>query len=77
MIARGVTSVQIGLETDAIRTILEVVANNDLFTTMPQSTTTPYVETAPVFLDFDHPRVKHPLDAIRRSDTSENLAEDR
>ena len=37
--ASGVTSFQIGCETDSIRSVLEIVAATDLVTTMPMATT--------------------------------------
>ena len=76
MIACGVTSVQIGLETDSIRTVLEMLAATDLITTMPRATTQPYLESALVFLDFDHPQFQRPLGSIRRIDTPPNKAEE-
>lgn len=69
MIACGVTTIQIGLETDSIRTVLEVVSNTDMITSMPRATTSPYLEDKLVFLNFDHPQFKRPLGAIRRKDT--------
>lgn len=69
MIACGVTAIQIGLETDSIRSVLEVVSNTNMITSMPRATTSPYLEDKLVFLNFDHPQFKRPLGAIRRKDT--------
>ena len=69
MVASGVKSMQIGCETDSIRSVLEIVAATDLITTMPRATTGPYLEDRLVFLRFDHPQFHRPLGAIRRRDT--------
>ncbi|MEX0319890.1 MAG: LysR family transcriptional regulator [Ruegeria sp.] len=77
MTASGVRSMQIGCETDSIRSVLEIVAETDLITTMPKATTAPYLEDRLVFLPFDHPQFHRPLGAIRRSSTSSSRIEDR
>lgn len=66
MIASGVHSVNIRCETDSIRSVLEIVADTDLVTTMPRATTAPYLEDRLVFLPFDHPQLHRPLGVIRR-----------
>ncbi|KQI72992.1 hypothetical protein AN191_03565 [Loktanella sp. 5RATIMAR09] len=66
LIASGVRSVNIGCETDSIRSVLEIVADTDLVTTMPRATTAPYLEDRLVFLSFDHSQFHRPLGAIRR-----------
>ena len=66
MTASGVRSMQIGCETDSIRSVLEIVASSDLITTMPQATTSPYLLDSLVFLNFDHPQFRRPLGIIRR-----------
>ena len=77
MIASGVGSMQIVCETDSIRSVLEIVADTDLITTMPKATTTSYLEDRLVFLDFDHPQFHRPLGSIRRRDTPPNQVEER
>jgi DNA-binding transcriptional LysR family regulator len=69
MIASGVTRVQIAVETDSIRSALEIVADTDLITTMPRATTAPYLQQELVFLDYYSPHFNRPLGAIRRNDT--------
>ena len=69
MIASGVESMQIACETDSIRSVLEIVEETDLITTMPKATTLPYLEDRLMFLDFDHPLFHRPLGGIRRRDT--------
>ena len=77
MITSGVRRMQIGCETDSIRSVLEIVAETDLITTMPMATTTPYLEDRLVFLPFDHPHFHRPLGAIRRRATLTSRIEDR
>ncbi|MEJ6392967.1 LysR substrate-binding domain-containing protein [Gymnodinialimonas sp. 2305UL16-5] len=66
MRASGVTQVHIVCETDSIRSVLEIVADTDLITTMPRATTAPYLEDRLVFLSFDHTQFRRPLGVIRR-----------
>lgn len=75
MTASGVKSMHIVCETDSIRSVLEIVGDTDLITTMPRATTASYLEDKLVFLDFDHPRFHRPLGAIRRSKMSSNPIE--
>lgn len=77
MQASGVTSMHIVCETDSIRSVLEIVAETDLITTMPVATTTPYLEKRLVFLDFDNPQFHRPLGSITRKGTSPNPIEDK
>lgn len=74
MMASGVNAMQIACETDSIRSVLEIVADTDLITSMPKATTAPYLESRLRFLDFDHPQFHRPLGAIRRRDTPSNSA---
>ena len=75
MVASGVSSMQIVCETDSIRSVLEIVANTDLITTMPKATTNPYLENRLQFLNFDHPQFHRPLGAIRRKEALPNGVE--
>lgn len=77
MMASGVTSMHIVCETDSIRSVLEIVADTDLITTMPRATTASYLEDRLVFLNFDHPQFHRPLGAIRRRGSPANPIEDR
>jgi DNA-binding transcriptional LysR family regulator len=77
MTASGVTSMHIVCETDSIRSVLEIVADTDLITTMPRATTASYLEDRLVFLDFDHPQFHRPLGAIRRVGSPTNPIEGR
>lgn len=76
MIASGVTSMRIACETDSIRSVLEIVADTDLITTMPRATTVLYLEDKLEFLPFDHAQFHRPLGIIRRRDTLANNVED-
>jgi len=77
MIASGVTSMHIVCETDSIRSVLEIVADTDLITTMPRATTEPYLENRLEFLDFDHTHLHRPIVAMRRQGTEPNSLESR
>ena len=77
MMASGVQSMHIVCETDSIRSVLEIIAESDLITTMPRATTASYLEDRLVFLDFDHPQFHRPLGSIKRAGTSGNPIEDR
>lgn len=77
MQASGVSSMHIVCETDSIRSVLEIVADTDLITTMPVATTTPYLEKRLVFLDFEHSQFHRPLGSIVRADSSTNPIEEK
>jgi len=77
MIASGVQSMHIVCETDSIRSVLEIIAESDLITTMPRATTASYLEDRLVFLDFDHPRFHRPLGSVRRAGTPASPIEDK
>ncbi|MDP5218487.1 LysR family transcriptional regulator [Ruegeria sp. 2205SS24-7] len=77
MIASGVRSMRIGCETDSIRSVLEIVSETDLITTMPRATTAPYLEDRLLFLNFDHQQFHRPLGVIRRVGISASRIEDR
>ena len=76
LIASGITSIQTGIETDSIRTALEIISSTDLITTMPRATTSPYLEDKLQFLSFDHPQFKRPIGAVRRTGAFQNEAEE-
>ncbi|MFK7995555.1 MAG: LysR family transcriptional regulator [Granulosicoccus sp.] len=75
MLASGITSIQVAVETDSIRSALEIISNTDLVTTMPIETTTPYLQNELIFLDFDSPHFHRPIGVIRRKDTPESHLE--
>lgn len=77
MTASGVKSMHIVCETDSIRSVLEIVGETDLITTMPIATTAPYLEERLVFLQFDHPQFHRPLGAIRRMRSTSSPIEDK
>lgn len=72
MIAADITPIHTAVETDSIRSALEIIANTDLITTMPRATTEPYLEDQLVFLPFDSPHFQRPVGIISRRDTNEN-----
>lgn len=77
MLASGVSSMHIVCETDSIRSVLEIVADTDLITTMPRATMASYLEDRLVFLDFDRPQLHRPLGSIRRLGAARNPIEER
>lgn len=77
MRASGVRSMHIVCETDSIPSVLEIVSNTDLITTMPVATTTPYLEEKLVFLDFEHPQFHRPIGLISRKGSSPNPIENK
>ncbi len=77
MIASGVKSMHIVCETDSIRSVLEIIAETNLITTMPRVTTESYLKDRLQFLDFDHPQFHRPLGAITRTYAPENPVADR
>lgn len=77
MIASGVRNMHIVCETDSIRSVLEIIGDTNLITTMPRATTKPYLEDRLKFLTFDHPQFHRPLGSIRRTDKPANPVEDR
>ncbi len=76
LIASGITSLQVVIETDSIRSALEIISDTNLITTMPKETTSPYLQEDLVFLDFDSPHFHRPLGAIRRKDTPKSPVEE-
>ena len=77
MIASGVGTMHIVCETDSIPSVLEIIADTDLITTMPRATMQPYLEDRLTFLSFDHPQFHRPLGSIRRKGAPANPVEDR
>ena len=67
LVASGVHKARIVVETDSIRSALEIVAATDLITTMPRATAAPYLGDKLVFLNFDHPQFERPIGFIRKS----------
>ncbi len=76
LIEMGVERTRIGCETDSIRSVLEIVAETDLISTMPRVTTQPYLRDKLIFLDLDHPRFHRPIGAIRPREAPESATID-
>lgn len=72
LIAMGLEQIHITIETDSIRSVLEIVGSSDLISTMPKETTRPYLAEDLTFVDFDHPQFHRPIGAIRRKTTQAN-----
>ena len=77
MRAIGVAPLNIVCEADSIRSVLEIVADTDLITPMPVTTTAPYLEERLVFLDFKHPLLDLPAGFITRKGTRLNPTEEK
>ncbi len=77
MIASGVNSMHVVCETDSIRSVLEIVADTDLITTMPRATTNPYLENKLKFLSFDHPQFHRPLGSVQSTAATKNAVVER
>lgn len=75
MVAAGIVAIQVVVETDSIRSALEIIGETDLITTMPRATTAPYLQNDLIFLDFDSPHFHRPLGAVRRKDTPDSFVE--
>ncbi len=76
LIAMGLEQIHITIETDSIRSVLEIVASTDLISTMPRETTRPYLSKRLRFVDFDHPQFHRPIGAIRRRTAPANAIVD-
>ena len=76
LIAMGLEQIHITIETDSIRSVLEIVASTDLISTMPRETTRPYLSKRLRFVDFDHPQFHRPIGAIRRKTAPANAIVD-
>lgn len=77
MMASGVASMHVVCEADSIRSVLEIIAETDLITTMPRATTESYLEDRLVFLEFDHPQFHRPIGSIRRVGAAINPLEEK
>jgi len=77
MTASGVNAMHIVCETDSIRSVLEIITETDLITTMPRVTTAPYLEGRLAFLGFDHPQFHRPLGVIKRTQSNTSPTERR
>ncbi len=75
ILACGITSIQVAVETDSIRSALEIISKTNLITTMPRETTRPYLKSDLMFLDFDSPHFQRPVGVIRRKDTAKTHLE--
>jgi len=67
LVAMGLAKTRVGVETDSIRSVMEIVATTDLISTMPRVSTQPYLRERLTFLDVDHPQFSRPIGIIRRA----------
>lgn len=67
LIAMGLEKIDIAVETDSIRSVLEIVSSTDFISTMPRETTGPYLGNELKFLDLEHPQFHRPIGIICRN----------
>ena len=72
LVAMGLSRVHVTVETDSIRSVLEIVEFTDLITTMPRETTQTYLRENLTFLDVDHPQFSRPVGIIKRANAPAN-----
>ena len=77
LLACGVENLRIGFETDSIHSVLEVVAETDLLSTLPRETSRAYLGDSLVFLAFDHPQFLRPIGVTLRRDATPSQVVDR
>jgi len=70
--AMGLEQIRVAVETDSIRSVLEIVESTDLLSTLPQATTQQYLREKLTFLDLDHPQFSRPIGIIRRTNATPN-----
>jgi len=76
LIAMGLEKIEVSVETDSIQSVLEIVGETDLISTMPRETTRPYLENRLQFLNIDHAQLHRPIGAIRRTNAPANRVVD-
>ena len=72
----GLEKIEVSVETDSIQSVLEIVGETDLISTMPRETTRPYLENRLRFLNIDHAQLHRPIGAIRRTNAPANRVVD-
>ncbi len=70
LVAMNLEKIHITVETDSIQSVLEIVSQTDLISSMPRETTSPYLRDTLRFLDTDHDQFHRPIGAIHRNTTS-------
>lgn len=72
LVAMGVDRVHVTVETDSIRSVLEIVEFTDLISTMPRETTQIYLRKNLTFLSTDHAQFSRPIGLIKRVNAPAN-----
>ncbi len=72
LIAMGLETIHICVETDSIQSVLEIVSQTDLISTMPKKTTFPYLSDELCFLPIDHHQFHRPVGVIHRRTMPKN-----
>lgn len=65
LVAMGLEQIHIAVETDSIRSVLELVEATDLISTMPRESTRTYLRDRLAFLDADHPQFSRPMGIVK------------
>lgn len=72
LIAMGLEKIDIAVETDSIRSVLEIVGSTSLISSMPRETTGPYLASNLAFVNLDHPQFHRPIGVIHRKNEPMN-----
>ena len=72
LVAMGLDRVHVTVETDSIRSVLEIVEFTDLISTMPRETTQTYLRENLTFLDVDHAQFSRPIGIVKRVNAPAN-----
>lgn len=70
LIAMGLDRIDIAVETDSIRSVMEILQSTDFISTMPMKTTAAYLGDDLAFLKLDHPQFHRPIGIISRNNES-------
>lgn len=66
LVAMGLEKIQIAVETDSIRSVLEIIETTDLISTMPREATRGLLRDKLCFLEADHAQFSRPMGIIER-----------
>lgn len=72
LVAMGVGQMHIAVETDSIRSVLEIVETTDLISTMPRESSEALLLDKLTFLAVDHAQFSRPMGIIERTNAQPN-----
>ncbi|GAB5446247.1 LysR family transcriptional regulator [Gymnodinialimonas sp.] len=72
LVAMGLEKIHIAVETDSIRSVLEIVETTDLISTMPRESTRGLLRDKLTFLAADHAQFSRPMGIIERTNAPPN-----